>query len=117
MTKMPLAKHNDMIKAIYRRYLALKSVRDLHDELAGAGVRSKRRVQPDGTTYGGQKIARGALYLMLQNRIYRGEITFDNEIASRTNQALDDIWLLQAKDKSPGRESSASSFSRGSNDK
>jgi site-specific DNA recombinase len=60
---------------IYRRYLVLKSVRDLHHELAGAGIRSKRRVRPDGTTYGGQKIARGALYLMLQNRIYRGEIT------------------------------------------
>jgi site-specific DNA recombinase len=60
---------------IYRRYLTLKSVRDLHDELAGAGIRSKRRARPDGTTYGGQKIARGALYLMLQNRIYRGEIT------------------------------------------
>jgi site-specific DNA recombinase len=60
---------------IYRRYLVLKSVRDLHDELAGAGIRSKRRVRPDGTTYGSQKIARGALYLMLQNRIYRGEIT------------------------------------------
>ncbi len=60
---------------IYRRYLVLKSVRDLHDELADAGIRSKRRVRPDGTTYGGQTIARGPLYLMLQNRIYRGEIT------------------------------------------
>src|SRR4030081_1397879 len=60
---------------IYRRYLALKSVRALKDELAGAGIRSKRRVRSDGSTYGGQKIARGALYLMLQNRIYQGEIT------------------------------------------
>src|SRR6266480_3835726 len=54
---------------------SLNSVRELHDELAAAGIRSKRRVRPDSTTYGGQKIARGALYLMLQNRIYRGEIT------------------------------------------
>jgi site-specific DNA recombinase len=60
---------------IYGRYLALKSVRDLHDELAAAGITSKRRVRPDGTVYGGRQIARGALYLMLQNRIYRGEIT------------------------------------------
>ncbi len=60
---------------IYRRYLALKSVRDLQAELAGAGIRSKQRIRPDGTRYGGQKLARGALYLMLQNRIYRGEIT------------------------------------------
>jgi site-specific DNA recombinase len=59
---------------IYRRYLALKSVRALKEELAVAGIRSKRRVRPDGTKYGGQKLARGALYLMLQNRIYRGEI-------------------------------------------
>jgi site-specific DNA recombinase len=29
----------------------------------------------DGTQYGGHKFSRGALYLMLQNRIYRGEIT------------------------------------------
>jgi len=60
---------------IYRRYLALKSVRALRDELAGAGIRSKGRIRPDGSPYGGQEIARGALYLMLQNRIYRGEIT------------------------------------------
>ena len=60
---------------IYRRYLALKSVRALMDELVAAGIRSKRRVRPDGTQYGGQKLTRGALYLMLQNRIYRGEIT------------------------------------------
>jgi hypothetical protein len=59
---------------IYRRYLALKSVRDLRYELADAGIRSKRRVRPDGSTYGDQKITRGALYLMLQNRIYRGAI-------------------------------------------
>jgi site-specific DNA recombinase len=60
---------------IYRRYLALESVRDLQVELARLGKRSKQRVRPDDTTCGGQKLARGALYLMLQNRIYRGEIT------------------------------------------
>jgi site-specific DNA recombinase len=60
---------------IYRRYLALRSVHALKDELAEAGIRSKRRFRPDGTEYGGQKLSRGALYLMLQNRIYRGEIT------------------------------------------
>ena len=60
---------------IYRRYLALKSVHALMDGLAGAKIRSKRRVRPDGTGYGGQKLSRGALYLMLQNRTYRGEVT------------------------------------------
>ena len=59
---------------IHRRYLALKSVHALRDELADAGVKSKRRMRPDGAPYGGQKLSRGALYLILQNRLYRGEI-------------------------------------------
>jgi site-specific DNA recombinase len=59
---------------IYRRYLALKSVHALRDALADAGITSKRRMRPDGAEYGGQKLSRGALYLILQNRLYRGEI-------------------------------------------
>jgi hypothetical protein len=60
---------------IFRRYLELRSVHALRDELASAGICSKRRVHPDGSAFGNQELSRGALYLMLQNRIYRGEIT------------------------------------------
>ena len=60
---------------IFSRYIELKSVRALKTELEKAGIRSKQRILYDGTPYGGQKLSRGALYLMLQNRIYRGEIT------------------------------------------
>ncbi len=60
---------------IYRRYLALKSVHALRGALAGAGIKSKRRLRPDGTEYGSQKFSRGALYLILQNRLYLGEVT------------------------------------------
>jgi site-specific DNA recombinase len=79
---------------IFRRYVALKSVRDLHHELVAAGIRSKRRVRPDGTPYGGQEIARGALYLMLQNRIYRGEITHKGQSYPGQHPAIIDqpLW-------------------------
>jgi DNA invertase Pin-like site-specific DNA recombinase len=60
---------------IFQRYLALRSVRDLKEDLAATGIRSKRRLRFDGTEFGQQELARGALYGMLQNRIYRGEIT------------------------------------------
>ena len=63
-----------IVVEIYRRYLALKSVHALREELADAGIKSKRRMRPDGAAYGGQKLSRGALYLILQNRLYRGEI-------------------------------------------
>jgi site-specific DNA recombinase len=78
---------------IFSRYLALKSVRALKTELEEAGIRSKRRILTDGTACGGQKLSRGALYLMLQNRIYRGEIThkgssYPGEHPAIINQAL-----------------------------
>src|ERR1700724_1312944 len=63
-----------IVVEIYRRYLGLKSVHALREELADAGIKSKRRMRPDGAEYGGQKLSRGALYLILQNRLYRGEI-------------------------------------------
>jgi site-specific DNA recombinase len=60
---------------IFRRYVQLRSVRALQAELAAAGITSKQRTLANGTRCGGQTLSRGALYLMLQNRIYRGEIT------------------------------------------
>jgi site-specific DNA recombinase len=63
-----------IVVEIFRRYLVLKSVHALRDELAGAGIKSKRRTRPGGAEYGGQTFSRGALYLILQNRLYRGEI-------------------------------------------
>ena len=60
---------------IFHRYVQRRSVRALQAELDAAGIRSKQRKLANGTEYGGQKLSRGALYLMLQNRVYRGEIT------------------------------------------
>jgi site-specific DNA recombinase len=63
------------VRFIFRRYAELGSVRLLKDELEAQSVRSKLR-----TTASGRKpFARGALYLMLQNRIYRGEIVHNQQ--------------------------------------
>jgi site-specific DNA recombinase len=79
---------------IFRRYLALKSVHALRDELADAGIRSKRRTRPDGTGYGGQKFSRGALYLILQNRLYLGEVTHKEQCYPGEHPAIVDkpLW-------------------------
>jgi len=61
----------DTVRDIFRRYADLKSVRALKEDLDASGIVSKVR---DGPRPGGVPFARGALYLMLQNRIYRGEI-------------------------------------------
>ena len=46
----------------------------LRDELEALSIQSKLRTSASGGISGGKPFARGAIYLMLQNRIYRGEI-------------------------------------------
>ena len=79
---------------IFRRYVELQSVRTLQAELDAAGIRSKQRTLAAGTPYGGQKLSRGALYLMLQNRIYRGEITHKGNAYPGEHPAIVDkaLW-------------------------
>ena len=64
----------ETIRHIYRRYAERSSVRTLKESLDRDGIVSKVRVDRFGRTTGGRPLARGALYLMLQNCIYRGEI-------------------------------------------
>jgi site-specific DNA recombinase len=78
---------------IFRRYVQLRSVRALKEELDAAGIRSKRRTFADGTVYGGHKLSRGALYLMLQNAIYRGDITHKGSAYPGEHKALVDQTL------------------------
>ncbi len=90
---------------IFRRYLALKSVRDLKEELVTTGIKSKRRLRLDGSEYGARELARGALYGMLQNRIYRGEIThkgnsYPGEHPAIVDQQLwDEVQELVARNR------------------
>jgi site-specific DNA recombinase len=69
---------------IFRRYRELGSVRLLKEHLDAAGIVSKCRTAPDGRTYGAKPMTRGALYHMLQNRIYRGEIVHKDQAYRRS---------------------------------
>jgi hypothetical protein len=52
----------------------------LKEELVARGIRSKSRTSASGCLIGGKPFSRGALYLMLQNRLYRGEIVVTREL-------------------------------------
>ena len=81
----------DTVCHIFRRYAALKSVRALKGELDAAGIVSKVR---DGQRPGGVPLAPGALYAMLQNRIYRGEIVHNDNVYPGLHEAIIDevLW-------------------------
>ena len=69
----------EIVRFIFRRYAELGSVRLLKDELEARSIQSKLRTSASGRISGGKPFARGALYLMLQNRIYRGEIVHNEQ--------------------------------------
>jgi DNA invertase Pin-like site-specific DNA recombinase len=84
----------ETVRHIYRRYAALGSVLALKEELDGDGVVSKARVDKYSRRTGGMPLARGALYLMLQNRIYRGEIVHkENSYPGEHEPIIDEaLW-------------------------
>ena len=64
----------EMVREIFRCYLELGSVRLLMEDLNRRGIRSKVRVAKNGRRAGGNLFFRGALYGLLSNPIYIGEI-------------------------------------------
>ena len=89
----------ETVRHIFRRYAQLRSVRLLQRELAAGGIVSKRRVDRFGSERGGMPLARGAIYLLLQNRIYRGEIVHGESSYPGEHDAIVDEALWDAARK------------------
>jgi DNA invertase Pin-like site-specific DNA recombinase len=64
----------EIVRSIFLRYAEIGSVRLLRDALDARGIKSKSWMSAAGRLIGGKSLSRGALYLMLRNRTYRGEI-------------------------------------------
>jgi DNA invertase Pin-like site-specific DNA recombinase len=86
----------DSVRMIFRRYAELGSVALLKAELDRLGVVSKRREGAGGCLAGAKPFSRGALYLLLQNRIYRGEIVHQGEAYPGQHTAIVDneLWRI-----------------------
>ncbi len=84
------------VRMIFQRYAELGSVALLKAELERAGIVSKRREGAGGELSGGKCFSRGALYLMLQNRLYRGEVAHKDKIYPGQHEAIIEPELWQA---------------------
>ena len=85
----------ETVRMIFRRYAELGSVRILAEDLAGLGVVSKRREGAGGVLSGGNQFSRGALYTLLRNPIYRGEIAHKGKVHPGQHKAIVDAGLWQ----------------------
>jgi DNA invertase Pin-like site-specific DNA recombinase len=84
------------VRRIFRRYAELGSVTLLQAELDRQGIRSKRREGAGGRLAGGRPFSRGILYLILQNRLYRGEVEHKGNVYSGQQEAIvdGDLWSV-----------------------
>ena len=85
----------ETVRMIFNRYAELGSVRVLGQELDRLGVVSKRREGAGGVLSGGNRFSRGALYTLLQNRLYCGEIAHHGKVYPGQHEAIVDAGLWQ----------------------
>ena len=93
------------VRTIMTRYVELGSVPALVAELATRGIVSKRRVDRIGRVTGGTPYRRGALYDLLANRLYLGEVVHKGTAHPGEHDAIVDqtLWnevqLLLARNR------------------
>jgi hypothetical protein len=84
----------ETVRHLFRRYLALGSVYKLIVELDELGIRSKQRVTAKGMTLGGTPFSRGAMFHLLQNRVYVGDIVHKGERFDGQHEGILDQGLF-----------------------
>ena len=84
------------VRSIFGRYLELGSVHQLKLELEQQGVTSKVRVSGKGNRTGGLPINRGALFHMLRNPIYVGDIPHRDKVFAGLHEPIIDRPTFEA---------------------
>jgi site-specific DNA recombinase len=84
------------VQEIFRAYLEIGCVRKLRAHLEQRRVLSKVRTGPSGQEAGGGSHSRGALYKLLANRIYTGEISHKGSSYPGEHKAIIDRELWES---------------------
>ena len=84
-----------LVRAVYERYLAIGSVHRLAAALTEDGIVSKRHFTSSGRELGGTPFGRGALFHLLRNRIYLGQIVHKDLIHQGEHLPIIDAALFE----------------------
>ena len=86
----------EQVRHIFRRYVELGSGIALMRELRRDGIVSKRCTSRSGKERGGGEFSCGALYYLLQNRLYLGEIVHNGVCYAGDHEAIVSTELYDA---------------------
>jgi site-specific DNA recombinase len=110
------------VKRIFTLYRESASVQKLQERLFKSNEVSKVRITRSGKSRGGQSFSRGALYLILKNQVYRGQIPHHDAYYPGEHEAIidqrlwDDVQALLASNREArhlGQRARASSLLAG----
>jgi site-specific DNA recombinase len=106
---VPVPQEAERVRMIMRRYLEIKTVPALIEVLRADSVITKLQQRVSGPHRGGIPFARGSLFHLLKNPVYRGKLVHKGNIYEGEHEAIVDqlLWdavQAQLKAKAPPRK-------------
>jgi DNA invertase Pin-like site-specific DNA recombinase len=108
---IPVPEEAERVRTIMSHYLELRSVPALLDQLRRGGVLTKIQNRTSGPHRGGIPFARGSLFYLLKNPVYRGKIVHKGQVYDGEHEPIvdEDLWdrvQNYLRDKAPPRKRS-----------
>ena len=106
---VPVAEEAERVRTIMRRYLEVRNVPALIEILRAEGVVTKVQSRTSGPHRGGIPFARGSLFHLLKNPVYRGKIVHKGKVYDGEHEAIvdEDLWeqvQMRLAEKAPPRK-------------
>ena len=108
---VPVPVEAERVRSIMRRYLEIRTAPALIEVLRADGIVTKIQQRTSGPHRGGIPFARGSLFYLLKNPVYRGKIVHKGKVYDGEHEAIvdDDLWdavQAQLAAKAPPRKRS-----------
>ena len=108
---VPVPEEAERVRTIMRRYLEVRNVPALIEILRAEGVVTKVQQRASGPHRGGIPFARGSLFHLLKNPIYRGKIVHKGKVYDGEHEPIvdEDLWervQMYLAEKAPPRKRS-----------